>query len=103
MEFSMVPPLYENSQSRLSGQYQHPCGINLNTSGLEFYMAEGDVSREDDSESRPIYFASAVENRTRIILVEQIDSKSIYRKCQIETYRAAVKIISRQTCGKYYS
>ena len=43
-------------------------------------MAEGDVSREDDSESRPIYFASAAENRTRIILAEQIDSKSIYRK-----------------------
>ena len=54
----------------LSGQYQHPCGINLDTSEMEFYGTEGGVSRGDESESRSIYIAPAIENRLRLILDE---------------------------------
>ena len=78
----------------LSGQYQHPRGINLNTSEMEFYGTEGDVSRRDKSESRPIYIAPAVENRLRLILDEQINSNLYTENFGIEAYRAAVEIIS---------
>ena len=93
MRTARVTPM----QLWLSGQYQHPCGINLNTSEMEFYGTEGDVSREDKSGSRPIYIAPAVENRLRLILDEQINSNLYTKNFGIEAYRAAVEIISGHT------
>ena len=64
---------------------------------MEFYGTEADVSRGDESESRPIYSALAVENRLRLILDEQINSNLYTENFGIEAYRAAVEIISGHT------
>ena len=84
-------------QLRLSGQYQHPCGINLDTSEMEFYGTEGDFSRGDESEPRSIYIAPAVESRLRLILDEQINSNLYTENFGIEAYRVAVEIIFGHT------
>ena len=55
----------------LPGQYQDLCGINRNTSGMEFYGTEDDVSREEDGcKSRPIDIAPAVEDGIGLIFDE---------------------------------
>ena len=79
----------------LSGHYQHPCGINLNTSEMGFYGSAGDFSREDDEESRPAHIVQAVENELRLIRDEQINSTLYTENSGIEAYRAAFEIISK--------
>lgn len=39
----------------MAGQYQNPVGIDISEEDVEYYGVEGEISSENDEDSRPIF------------------------------------------------